>query len=66
LAFATRGSEGSLHVLDARTGAVPQEVEGLPSDPATLSFSGDGKRLACAYGHGTALIWDLKVPALDK
>jgi WD40 repeat protein len=66
LAFATRGSEGALHVLDAQTGAVLQEFEDLPSDPTALGFSGDGKRLACAYGHGTALIWDLKVPETER
>jgi WD40 repeat protein len=65
LAFATRESVGSLHVLDAHTGAVLQEIEDLPLDPTALSFSGDGKRLACAYGHGTALIWDLKIPAAE-
>ncbi len=65
LAFATRESVGSLHVLDAHTGAVLQEIEDLPLDPTALSFSGDGKRLACAYGHGAALIWDLKIPAAE-
>jgi WD40 repeat protein len=66
LAVAIRESEDSIQLLDARTGTLLQTMEGLPSDPSALAFSGDGKRLACAYGHGTALLWDLKISVLDK
>ncbi len=65
LAIAIRGSEGSLKVLDATTGELLQEMAGLTSDPSALGFSGDGKWLACANGHGTALLWKLTVPPAE-
>ncbi|MBI3866649.1 MAG: PQQ-binding-like beta-propeller repeat protein [Planctomycetia bacterium] len=65
LALAVCGTEGSLEIVDARSGAVLQSMDALPPDPSALAFSGDGKRLACGYIHGSVLIWDLKVPMKD-
>ena len=62
----SRGPEGSILILNARSGEILQTMEELPPDPTKVSFSGDGKRLACAYGHGTALIWDLKISVQGK
>jgi WD40 repeat protein len=63
LAVASRWPlSGSLIVLDGTTGVELIEFEDLPADARAIGFSADGKKLACGFGDGTALVWNLKIP----
>jgi len=60
LAVMSGNQEMKIRVLDAQTGDERQSFEHVPSSPHALCFSHDGRRLACGFFDGTALIWDLE------
>lgn len=61
VAVAVGGAEPRIHVLDAAKGSGLAEIKGMPSYPRAVCLSKDGKRIACGFRDGTALVWDLKV-----
>ncbi len=63
LAVAAGESNVTIQLLNVTTGEQLGLISGLPADPRRLCFSPDGKRLACGFRDGTALVWELKHPA---
>jgi WD40 repeat protein len=59
-------SNASLLILDAASGDELTAIEGMPFGARTLCFSDDGKRLACGFRDGTALVWNLRIPEKAK
>jgi len=59
LAVASVRSHAGIRLLDATTGEEREAIEGIPSQALAICFSGDSRRLACGFGDGTALVWDI-------
>ena len=59
LAVSAGETNRTIELVNAATGEQLVFIENLPSVPTCLSFSTDGKRLACGFRDGTALLWDL-------
>lgn len=58
LASTARRSATALRILDARDGHVVRTFEGRRTDPTSVGFSGDAKRLAVGFADGNVLIWE--------
>lgn len=57
--YATGGSDGTVRLVDAASGALVAAFEG-PGDPVrSVAYSPDGRRLAAGGGRGVVRVWGL-------